>query len=604
MTQMKTINIGSSAAAWGDTIEGVGQLLKTGKLDYLVGDYLAEVTMAILAKIQAKDPEAGYVPDWIASIKPHLAEIKKQGIKLVTNSGGMKPLACRDALLAAAQEAGIAFKIAVITGDDLMTQEEYIRAAGLREMFNGNALPAKMISMNAYLGAAPIAEALSMGADVVITGRSVDTAMVLGPLMHEFNWGLNDFDKLAAGSLAGHIIECGTQATGGLYTDWEEVADGWDNMGFPIVECHENGDFVVFKPDNTGGKVSFGTVAEQMVYEIGDPQDYRLPDVTCDFSQTQLNEVETDRVLVTNVKGRAPSNFYKVCGTCADGFRLLTTYMVAGWEADKKARKAAEALIKRSQRLMAERGFADYGETSIEVIGAEDTYGANRQITHAREVIVKIGLRHHDPKALNVFAKEFAVPAVAMAQGISGIFGGRPVPGPVVKIHSFLIEKSNVDVCILFGDKVTKFNPAAGLDHDPIIHHDSIPLADTPSQAVLVPLRALVWGRSGDKGNHANIGLISRKPEFAPFVKAQITSEKVAQFFAHYLNGQVTRYEMPGINGFNFMLEDVLDGGGTGSLRYDPQAKTFAQMFLDVPVSVPSEWLVSNGPLTSFSPNL
>lgn len=602
MTSARTIRIGGAAAAWGDTIHGARQLVEKGEVDYLIGDYLAEVTMALLARARAKAPDGGFIPDWLASIRPLLPQIRQRNIKLITNSGGMNPLACRDAFLAAAAEAGLAFKVAAITGDDLSSAAAEIRAAQPAEMFSGAGLPPAFASANAYLGAAAIAEALAAGADVVITGRVVDSAMALGPLMHEFGWKADDYDLLSAGSLAGHVLECGAQATGGLFTDWQDVADGWHDMGFPIAECSADGSFVVTKPGGTGGKVTIGTVAEQIVYEIGDPQSYRLPDVTCDFSQVELEEIGTDRVRVAGARGRAPGGDYKVCATYVDGFRILTTYMVAGWQAGAKGRRTAEALVERTGRMLAARGMAPYREVSIEVIGAEDTYGANARVVEAREVIVKIGLKHDDMKALELFAREFAHPGVAMAQGLTGVLHGRPKPTPVLRVHSFLWPKDRVPVAVHMdgGDDTFRATvPSTAEAAAPRPH--AAPQAPAPDGPVAtVPLRALAWGRSGDKGNHANIGVIARRPEFFPLLAAQVDEASVAAFFAHYLQGRVTRYVLPGFHALNFLLEDVLGGGGTASLRYDPQAKTYAQMFLDLPVTVPAAWLERGGPLSGW----
>lgn len=602
MTSARTIRIGGAAAAWGDTIHGARQLVEKGEVDYLIGDYLAEVTMALLARARAKAPDGGFIPDWLASIRPLLPQIRQRNIKLITNSGGMNPLACRDAFLAAAAEAGLAFKVAAITGDDLSSATAEIRAAQPAEMFSGAGLPPAFASANAYLGATAIAEALAAGADVVITGRVVDSAMALGPLMHEFGWKADDYDLLSAGSLAGHVLECGAQATGGLFTDWQDVADGWHDMGFPIAECSADGSFVVTKPGGTGGKVTIGTVAEQIVYEIGDPQSYRLPDVTCDFSQVGLEEIGTDHVRVAGAKGRAPGGDYKVCATYVDGFRILTTYMVAGWQAGAKGRRTAEALVERTGRMLAARGMAPYREVSIEVIGAEDTYGANARVVEAREVIVKIGLKHDDMKALELFAREFAHPGVSMAQGLTGVLHGRPKPTPVLRVHSFLWPKDRVPVAVHMdgGDDTFRATvPSTAEATAPRPH--AAPQAPAPDGPVAtVPLRALAWGRSGDKGNHANIGVIARRPEFFPLLAAQVDEASVAAFFAHYLQGGVTRYVLPGFHALNFLLEDVLGGGGTASLRYDPQAKTYAQMFLDLPVTVPAAWLERGGPLSGW----
>jgi hypothetical protein len=594
--QGKIVRIGGAAAAWGDTIFGARQLVEKGEVDYLVGDYLAEVTMALLARAKAKSPEGGFIPDWLASVKPLLPQIRQKGIRLVTNSGGMNPLACRDAFVAAAQEAGLEFNVAVITGDDLTPFAEDIKAGDPKEMFSGAALPRAFASLNAYLGAKAIAQALASGADVVITGRVVDSAMVLGPLMHEFGWGMQDYDLLAAGSLAGHVIECGAQATGGLFTDWEEMADGWPDMGFPIVECQADGSFVVTKAPATGGKVTVGTVGEQIVYEIGDPQSYFLPDVICDFSQVRLEQIGDDRVHVSNARGRAPGPDYKVCGTYVDGFRIVTTYMIAGWHAGRKGRRTAEALVERTQRMMGAKGLAPYREVSIEVIGSEETYGVNAREFEAREVIVKIGLKHEDMKALEIFAREFAHPGVAMAQGLTGVLHGRPKPTPVLRVHSFLWPKSRVPVELHIADKVTSVEMAAQPQGAaPAPHQFAATSLKNQGETVNVPLRAIAWGRSGDKGNHANIGLIARRPEFFTVIVEQVTRERMQHFFAHYLQGPVHRYFLPGFHALNFVLEDVLGGGGTASLRYDPQAKTYAQMFLDTVVEVPASWLSADG---------
>ncbi|MGY6709056.1 MAG: acyclic terpene utilization AtuA family protein [Rhizobiaceae bacterium] len=596
----RIIRIGGAAAAWGDTIHGARQLVEKGNVDYLVGDYLAEVTMALLARARAKNPDVGFIPDWIASVKPVLGPIRDKGIRLITNSGGMNPLAARDAFLAAAAEAGIDFKVAVVLGDDLMPIESEIRQAAPREMFSGATLPARFASLNAYLGAGAIARALDEGADVVITGRVVDSAMVLGPLMHEFGWRTDDYDRLAAGSLAGHVIECGAQATGGLFTDWEAVADGWADMGFPIVECAEDGSFTVTKPAGTGGLVSIGTVAEQIVYEIGDPQSYRLPDVICDFSTVTLEQLGSDRVRVTGARGRAPGPDCKVCGTHHDGFRLLTTYMIAGWQAGAKGKRTAEALVERTARLLAAKGLLPYEEVSIEVIGAEDTYGANGRVEEAREVVVKVGLRHAQAEALEVFAREFAHPGVAMAQGLTGVLHGRPKPVPVLRVHSFLWPKSRLSVTIDIDHRRLRVDQPATEEADGPTPPAPPVLAEMSGDSTKVPLRLLAWGRSGDKGNHANIGIIARRPQFYPLLAAQVTPERIEAFFAHYLEGDVERYLLPGFHALNFVLHDVLGGGGTASLRYDPQAKTYAQMVLDLPVEVPAGWIVADGVLSNF----
>ncbi len=483
-----------------------------------------------------------------------------------------------------------------------MPQVDAIRARAPAEMFSGAAFPARPVSMNAYLGARPIAAALGAGAQVVITGRCVDSALALGPLLHEFGWSAADHDLLSAGCLAGHLIECGVQGTGGLFTDWDQVP-GWSDMGFPIAECRADGSFAIAKPDGTGGLVTPASVCEQMLYEIGDPGAYLLPDVTCDWTQVRFAQAGVDRVSVTGARGRAPTSLYKVCATFGDGYRSVATLMIAGFEAARRARRQGDAIVARAQRLIHARGHGDFTETSVEVIGAEDTYGANARAIEAREVVLKIGVRHAKKEALEIFAREVAPSATAMAQGTTGFGGGRPAVIPVIRLFSFLLEKSAVPVVVrMHGDPTPigdgTWGSAAATDADAAGHGAPATSTRDPDAGgaptaggVEVPLRRIAWGRSGDKGNASNIGLIARRPEFAAVIREQVTPHRVARYFAHYLRGEVTRWELPGSNAFNFLLTDVLGGGGTASLRHDPQGKAYAQMLLDLPVRVPDALL-------------
>ena len=288
----KIVRIGGACAGLGDTPLAVTQLVQGGNVDYLIFDFLAEFTMPILARMKADNPDAGYAPDFAGPyLRPNLREIAAQGIKLVTNAGGISPHSCAAAVARVAAEMGLSFRIAVVDGDDLQPRAEQLRAAGIREMFSGKQIPERPItSVNAYLGALPIAAALAKGADIVITGRVVDSALVLGPLMHEFGWAADDYDRLAAGTVAGHLLECGAQVTGGIFTDWRDVPD-WANIGYPIAECHADGSAIITKSPGTGGLVSVGSVSEQLLYEIGDPQRYFMPDVTCDFSTVRIETV-------------------------------------------------------------------------------------------------------------------------------------------------------------------------------------------------------------------------------------------------------------------------------------------------------------------------
>ncbi|MGD9945915.1 MAG: acyclic terpene utilization AtuA family protein, partial [Burkholderiaceae bacterium] len=287
----KRVRIGGASGFWGDSSVGAPQLVASGGIDYLVFDYLAELTMSILASARLKNPELGYATDFVAvAMKSVLRDAMAAGIRIVSNAGGVNPQACARALAALAAEQGVEVRIAVVEGDDVSGLLPALREEGVREMFSGAALPPKVLTANAYLGAQPIKAALDAGAQVVITGRCVDSAVTLGVLMHEFGWSPDDLDQLAGGSLAGHILECGCQATGGLHTDWESVPD-WAHIGYPIAECRADGSFVATKPAGTGGLVTPAVIGEQMLYEIGDPAAYMLPDVCCDFAGVTMTQV-------------------------------------------------------------------------------------------------------------------------------------------------------------------------------------------------------------------------------------------------------------------------------------------------------------------------
>lgn len=597
-----TVRIGCGAAFWGDTPEGPAQLVRSGGIDYLVMDYLAEITMSILARMKAGRADLGYATDFVTMVmKPLAREIADRRIRVVTNAGGVNPDACRDALLAVFREAGVDLKVAVVRGDDLSGQVERYRAGGVREMFSGAPMPASAASVNAYLGAFPIAAALDAGADVVITGRVVDSALVLGPLIHEFGWTPGQYDLLSAGSLCGHVLECGTQATGGIFTDWREVS-GWDDMGFPVAECAADGSFVVTKPAGTGGLVSTRTVAEQIVYEVGDPAGYILPDVVANWSQVRLEQVGPDRVRVTGARGTAPTDSYKVSLTFPDGYRSAVTMMIAGREAAAKARATAEAILARSERLMRAAGFDGFGDRSIEILGSESNYGAHARTADTREVVLKLAVRHASKDALQIFAREIFPAATAMAQGITGFSGGRPEPQPVIRLFSFLAPKADVTVTI-GGDVGERTIPP----HLPNAVETPVPATPEPAAAAptdgplaTVPLIAVAHGRSGDKGDIGNIGILARKPEYLPWIRRAATAEAVRRYFAHFLRGEVERFEWPGLDGFNFLLHQGLGGGGIASLRHDPQGKALAQIMMDFPVEVPAGWLEAGGALEEW----
>jgi hypothetical protein len=590
----KIVRIGGASGYWGDTSSAPRQLVEKGDIHYLVFDYLAEVTMSILAKLRARSEEAGYAVDFVtAAMRPLIGEIARKKIKVIANAGGVNLPACRKALEKAAQDAGVSLKIGVVEGDDLLPRFAELRGANIREMQSGAPLPEKILSANAYLGAFPIAAALAAGADIVITGRCVDSALVLGPLIHEFGWKPDDFDRLAAGSLAGHLLECGAQVTGGNFTDWREVADGWDDMGFPIAEVKADGTFIVTKPAGTGGLVSPLTVGEQLLYEIGDPQNYILPDVVCDFSGVRLIEDGRDRVRVESARGRPPTATYKVSATWPGGFSSIGTMTVVGFEAAERARRNGEAILKKSRKMLAAASLGDYRRANMNVIGTETLYGANARAAYeAREVVLRLAIHHEKNEGAELFSREFVGSGLSMATGRCSVAAGRPNVSPVVRLYSFLIDKHKVPVSISVDGKPVTFTPEntiAAAESSASLSPEIMP-ALPPGRRIEVPLVKLAVARSGDKGNDANIGVMARRAEYLPAIRAALTSTAVKTYFAHYAEGPVERYDLPGLHALNFVLRDSLGGGGTSSANLDTQAKTYAQLLLAFQVPVPEAW--------------
>ncbi|MGJ7612942.1 MULTISPECIES: acyclic terpene utilization AtuA family protein [unclassified Variovorax] len=592
----RVVRIGGASGFWGDSSVGAPQLVASGQIDYLVFDYLAELTMSILAGARLKKPELGYATDFVSvAMKAVLKDVVAQGIRVVSNAGGVNPQGCADALAALAAEQGIELKIAVVSGDDVSALLPQLRQSlpPVRELQSGAALPERVLTANAYLGAGPIRAALDAGAQVVITGRCVDSAVTLGVLMHEFKWQPGDFDLLAAGSLAGHIIECGCQATGGLHTDWDTVPD-WPNIGYPIVECGADGSFVVTKPAGTGGKLTPAVVGEQMLYEIGDPAAYLLPDVTADFTQVRIEQAGAHRVRVHGARGRAPTASYKVSATYVDGFKTAAQLTLVGFDAVAKARRTGEAILARTGALFAQQGFGPYSGTQLEVLGAESCYGphASAQALQTREAVLRLAVTHPRKEALALFTREVAPAGTSWAPGTTGAGGGRASVSPSIRQYAFLLDKSLVEAEVhVGGERIALPREGAPVANDaataaqPAKAPANAP-APQASDAVEVPLVRLAWARSGDKGDTSNIGVIARHPDLLPLLREQLTEARVANWLAHLVEGRVTRFEVPGIGAFNFVCEQALGGGGMASLRNDPLGKGMGQILLALPVRV------------------
>ncbi|MEX0719246.1 MAG: acyclic terpene utilization AtuA family protein [Balneolaceae bacterium] len=442
------IRIASGQGFWGDLPNAPVNQAKKGPIDYLVMDYLAEVTMSIMQKQRMKNPDWGYARDFVGVVEQVFPEIINKGIKVISNAGGVNPLACKDEILKAAKEKGYTnLKVAVVDGDDILSNIDELITEGhdLANMDNGKPISSvkdQLLSANVYFGCRPIVEALEKGADVVITGRVTDTGLTLAPLIYEFGWNYEDYDKMAIGTIAGHIIECGAQASGGNFTDWEKVED-FTEIGFPIIEAYANGEFVVTKHENTGGMISEMTVKEQLLYEIGDPAEYITPDVIAEFTSVKVKENGANRVKVTGITGKAETPTYKVSASYNDGYKLSSTLVYCWPEALKKAVKGAEILQKRAELL-----GLNFQEFRTEYIG----YNGNNEKpvdeealeTEFDEIQMRVSVSGQSKEDLNRFGMELAPLILTGPSGVTGFAGGRPKASEVVAYWPALLDKKAV----------------------------------------------------------------------------------------------------------------------------------------------------------------
>ena len=450
-----------------------------------------------------------------------------------------------------------------------------------------------MLTANAYLGALPIKAAFDGGADIVITGRCADSALALGILMHEFGWAADDYDRLGAGSLVGHILECGPQATGGTFSDWEKVPD-WHNIGYPIAECRSDGSFVVSKPDGTGGLIVPAVIAEQALYEIGDPAAYLLPDVTADFSEVQVTQIGADKVRVEGARGRAPTNKYKVSATYQDGYRAVATVSIVGPNAATKAERTAAALIARARMLFKEQQIKDFSATHVEVLGAETSYGPRSRARASREVLLRLVVEHSSREALDLFARELGSVGLSCAPGTTGIYNGRPKPTPIVRLFTFFLDKSVLDppsLTIGNGSKAAIDVPPGSCGNSSVTKREPQG-EDIPNEPTIdLPLARLAYARSGDKGDSSNIAIIARQPRYLPLLRRELTPERIVRHLGHLVSGPAERFEAPGLHALNFVIRNALGGGGMASRRIDPQGKAYGQMTLEITVPTPLSWV-------------
>jgi hypothetical protein len=587
------VRVANASGYWGDDPDALARQVRGGALDYITLDFLAEITMVILQRQRERDPRLGYAYDFVSMLGPLLPEIVERGVRIVANAGGVHVAACRDRIADVCRMAGVTPALGMVTGDDLMPRLDELLAAGvsLAHLDDGRPLAElrdRIVAANAYLGAWPVAEALAEGAQILVTGRTTDAALTLGPLVHEHGWGWGDWDRMAAGIVAGHVLECGAQATGGNLTDWQTVPQL--DVGYPIAEVAADGTFVVTKHPHTDGRVSRATVTEQLLYEIADPAAYLTPDVSTDFRGLEVRELDTDRVLVSRARGTPPTDTLKVTVVYREGWRAVGMALISGPDVRAKAARLAEMLWHRIG--------AEFADRRAELVGYQSCWGAAAPDVEPNEGIFRAAVRDPDRKKVERFANTLLGLALQAPPGL-GVFGGRPAVQEAYGYWPTLVPRELVTPRI----EILRGETRVARDLPPVP-----PLtASSPSASVVtpslppvpggatqrVPLRRIAFARSGDKGDHANVGIAARSPLAFAWLRENLPAERVQRFFQDRVAGGVERYELPGLRAFNFFLRHALGGGGTLSLRADHQGKTLGQALLTLELDVPEAVLAA-----------
>lgn len=451
MNKNKTVLIANGQGFWGDSLLGPLRLVEEGPLDYLTLDYLAEITMSILQKQKSRNPETGYATDFVEMLRHILPACKEKGIKVVANAAGVNPEGCREAIKGVVRELGLTgIKIGIVEGDDILDKIPVLMKAGEKfsNLDTGESVDTvidRLSSANVYIGAKPIADALGQGADIVVTGRATDPSVVLAPLIHEFGWSMEDYDRLAAGTVMGHILECGAQCTGGNYSDWKNVPD-FARIGYPVAEAKSDGSFTITKHEGTGGLVNVDTVASQLLYELGDPKGYLGPDCQTDFTTIQLKQDGNNRVHVSGIKGSAPTPTYKVSMSYANGYKIVGQLTYTGPDAVEKAKTGAQIAFDR---------VAMYGEPIpeedqfIELFGTNVCYkGIVPPPEAPGEVLLRIGAKSQNKEVLNRLGRELAPLITSGPIGVTGFSAGRPRATEIVGYWPALIDKTRVTTTV------------------------------------------------------------------------------------------------------------------------------------------------------------
>jgi fatty-acyl-CoA synthase len=599
---MDVIRIGNAQAFWGDRPSAARDLLaQQPDLDYLTMDYLAEVSMSILAMQRERDPSRGYPHDFVEVVR-QLADSWAAGgrCRLIANAGGLDPRACAAACREALEQAGCRpLTIGVVSGDDCLglLRSEASAADGhvFQNLDTGESLARvrdRLVTANAYLGCRGIVQALNAGADIVITGRVADPSLVVGACVHAFGWSLDEWQRLAGATVAGHLLECGTQVTGGISTDWLDLPDP-AHLGFPIAEIDRDGQCVITKPSGTGGVVSVATVKEQLVYEIGDPARYVSPDVCVSFLDLQVEPVAFDRVSVRGARGSPPPSTLKVSATYRDGFRAAGMLTIVGSRSHEKAKRCGEIVLDR----LRDAGHR-FRDTIVECLGeggAVPVAGLVDRGHDARETVLRVAVESESRASVEAFAREFMPLVTAGPQGTTGYAEGRPRVHPVFRYWPCLIEVAQVAThvhTIVTADTssrrpVVAWPPAKS---PPLGTRATVAPGEAREKARqsvprerAVTLGDVAHGRSGDKGTAANVGILARSDDDYPWLVDWLTADRVADYFEPLGVTKVDRYALPNLGGLNFILHGALRRG----LRTDAQGKALAEAVLAMPLREP-----------------
>lgn len=583
------IRVANCSGFYGDRVSAALEQVEGGDIDYLTGDWLAELTMLILARTKSGGRSGGWARTFVTQMEQVLGTCVERGIKVITNAGGLDPAGCAAAVAEVAERAGVTAKIAYVLGDDLTGRLPELMAAGheFRNMDTGESLAAKgveIVTANAYLGCWGIVEALQQGADVVITGRATDAAIVMAAPAFHFGWQRDDWDRLAGACVAGHVIECGAQATGGNYSFFTEIPD-LRYPGFPIAELYPDGSSVITKHEGTGGQVSVGTVTSQLLYEITSER-YLNPDVTCRFDTIRVEQLGPDRVLVADTKGEPAPPTLKVAMNYQGGYRNGFTFCLTGLDIEAKA-----ALIEQQLWSAFPAGKDTFDQARVQLIRTDKGDPASNEEATA---LLKITVKDRDERKVG---RSFANMAVELALGsIPGFYGLNGAPGPASPYGVYwptLIPSDLVpqEIVVLGGGRTVVDNTPAGMAGAPV-EPTRVALPPVPGGPTRrAPLGALFGARSGDKGGNANVGLFARSAEAYAWLEANITAEQMAELLPDAAGLEIRRYAFPNIRSLNFVVVGLLEEGVAASSRQDGQAKSLGEYVRAKVVDLPEALL-------------